>query len=222
MVLSVLASAAGAVLYLLPAEVLPSMNRISDFVVLNDGLFVVRDNPWISKLVHFPDYDPPDEHIRLVTIDEASIQDVKDGGIGRFPWPRQVHAKLLQKLAKAGAKVAAFDVEFFEHARDPKEDDAFKAGLRAQPTILGMSLAVTQGGVLSFLQPPPDIKSLTKRVGSTTVDNPGGWLVGQPLVISRPPTEKVPEFPSLAFATASYYLGKDYKSVDDWSPRWAM
>lgn len=217
--LSAVAAGIGAVLYLLPSQVLPSMNRIADFVVLNDGLFVARDSK-IGKYMHFPDYDPSDEQIRLVTIDEASLQDPKDGGLGRFPWPRQLHGELLKRLAKAGAKVAVFDVEFFEHARDPREDQAFVAGMKAMPTILGMSVAVTSGGVLSYSKPPDDIIKYTKTIGSTTVDNPGGWLVGQPLVISATTADgKVTNYPSLAFATASYFTGQPYQPIDDWHAR---
>jgi class 3 adenylate cyclase/CHASE2 domain-containing sensor protein len=218
MALSAVASATCVALYLMPPEKLPSMNRIGDFVVVNDGLFAARENPLLAKYAHFPDYDPPNEHLRLITIDEASLKDERDGGLGRIPIPRFVHGRFLDRLAKAGAKVATFDLEFFEHARDPKEDAAFLHGLHAQPSVLGMSLAVTPGGVLGVEKPPSDIERAAAGLGSTTVDNPGGWLVGQPLVISAtdPATNKTSLYPSLALRTVSYYLGKPFKPVDDW------
>lgn len=218
MALSAVASATGAVLYLLPPETLPSMNRIGDFVVVNDGLFAIRDNDTLMRLGHFPDYDAPNDRIRLVTIDEQSLKDPSEGGLGRIPIPRTIHGEFLERLAKAGAKVATFDLEFFEHTRDPKEDAVFKAGLRAQPTVLGMSLAVTPGGVLGVEEPPPDIARLAAGLGSTTVDNPGGWLVGQPLLISAvdPMTNKAALYPSLALRTAAYYLGVSYRPIDAW------
>jgi class 3 adenylate cyclase len=218
MLLSVLAAAIGVTLYFLPPT-FASLNTIGDFVAINDALFAVRDQAWLSKLAHLPDNDPPNDSIRLITIDEASLKDPKDGGLGRIPIPRTAIGDLLQKLAKGGAKVAAFDLEFFEHTRDPKEDDAFKAGLKAQATVLGMTVDVTSGGVMSFEMPPPDIRSLA-HLGSTTVDNPGGWLVGQPYVITATTRDgKVTVYPSLALATASKALGVDYAPVDDWSAR---
>jgi class 3 adenylate cyclase/CHASE2 domain-containing sensor protein len=219
--LSTLAAAIGVTLYLMPPEKLSSMNRIGDFVVVNDGLFAVRENDKLSKFLHLPDYDAPEDRLRLVTIDEQSLKDERDGGLGRIPIPRYVHGRFLQRLAKAGAKVATFDIEFFEHARDPKEDAAFISGLRAQPAVLGMSLAVTQGGVLGSVQPPPDISHAAAAVGSTTVDNPGGWLVGQPMIISASDqnSHKQTLYPSLALATVAYYLGEKFQPIDDWSAR---
>lgn len=218
MLLSVIAAAIGVTLYFLPPA-FASLNTIGDFVAVNDALFAVRDQKWLAKLAHFPDNDPPNDTIRLITIDEASIKDPKDGGLGRPPIPRTAIADLLHKLAAGGAKVAAFDLEFFEHTRDPKEDDAFRSGLKAQQSVLGMTLDVTSGGIMSFLMPPPDIRNLA-HVGSTTVDNPGGWLVGQPFVITSTTTDgKVSNYPSLALETASIALGVDYAAIDDWHAR---
>jgi class 3 adenylate cyclase/CHASE2 domain-containing sensor protein len=217
MLLSALAAAIGIGLYFAPPT-FASVSTVGDFVAINDALFAVRDQRWLAKLAHFPDNDPPDDSIRLVTIDEASLQDPPKG-LGRIPIPRYAIGDLLRKLAKGGAKVAAFDLEFFEHTRDPKEDASFEDGLRKQATVLGMTVDVTQGGVMSFEKPPDDIASLV-QLGSTTVDNPGGWLVGQPYVVtSTDPSGKTTVYPSLALATASHWLGVDYAPIDDWHAR---
>jgi len=83
-----------------------------------------------------------------------------------------------------------------------------------------MTVAITQGGIMSHEQPPPDIASLAK-LGSTTVDNPGGWLVGQPYVITTTDqtSGKVTVYPTLALATASTWLGVDYAPIDNWHAR---
>ena len=221
MLLSAVAAGVGVTLYFLPPS-FASLNTIGDFVAINDALFAVKDQKWLAKLAHFPDNDPPNDVLRLVTIDEATLQDPPKG-LGRQPIPRTPIGDLLLKLGKSGAKVAAFDLEFFEHTRDPKEDVAFKAGLKAQHTVLGMTVDVTQGGIMSFEKPPPDIANLV-QLGSTTVDNPGGWLVGQPYLISSTVTNadkstKVMLYPSLALATAAYALGVDYAPIDDWHAR---
>jgi adenylate cyclase len=216
--LAALAALVLVVAYFLPPQ-FASLNRIGDFVVLNDAMFLARDTNWVANIAHFPDNDPPNDKIMLVTIDEASLQDPPKG-FGRFPWRRQVFGDFLVKLGKAGAKVAVFDVEFFEHAADRAEDVSLIKGLRAQPTILGMSLAVTTGGMVTVNAPPDDIAHATALLGSTTVDNPGGWLVGQPLVVTG--TAKnghVTEYPSLALAATSYFLGKKYQYIDDWHAR---
>jgi adenylate cyclase len=73
----------------------------------------------------------------IVDIDEASLEEV-----GQWPWPRTVFAQLIDRLAKMGAVVVAFDVIFAEPDRlSPVEfaatlggvDPMIVAGLRALP-----------------------------------------------------------------------------------------
>lgn len=56
----------------------------------------------------------PSDKIAIIAIDDASI-----ANIGRWPWPRDVHARLTEQLAAAKAKVIANTVFFFEPQRDP-------------------------------------------------------------------------------------------------------
>jgi class 3 adenylate cyclase/CHASE2 domain-containing sensor protein len=217
MVLSAIAAAVGVGLYFAPPT-LASVSTVGDFVAVNDALFAVRSQDWLIKLLHLPDNDPPNDNIRLVAIDEASLQDPPKG-LG-YPVQRTAIGDLLRMLAKGGAKIVAFDIEFFEHSHDPKVDASFEDGLRKQATVLGMTVDVTQGGIMSFERPPDDILRLA-QVGSTTVDNPGGWLVGQPYVITstNQQTGKVTVYPTLALATASYWMGTTYAPIDDWHAR---
>src|SRR5436190_13217189 len=56
----------------------------------------------------------PSEKIAVIAIDEQSI-----ANIGRWPWPRDVQAKLIDELAAAKAKVIGNTVFFFEPQKDP-------------------------------------------------------------------------------------------------------
>ena len=53
--------------------------------------------------------DPLGDQIRLVGIDDASLD-----SIGRWPWPRARLAGAVEEVARAGARVMAFDVLFTE------------------------------------------------------------------------------------------------------------
>ena len=55
-------------------------------------------------------------HIVVVAIDAPSIEE-----IGVWPWPRRLHAHLLQQLASAGVSNIAFDVDFSSPS-DPAAD----------------------------------------------------------------------------------------------------
>jgi adenylate cyclase len=51
--------------------------------------------------------------IALVEIDEYSLRNLQPNA-GRWPWPRAVHSMLIDYLARAPAKVIAYDVNFAE------------------------------------------------------------------------------------------------------------
>ena len=56
----------------------------------------------------------PLDKIAVIAIDEQSI-----ANIGRWPWPREVQAKLIDQLAAAKAKVIGNTVIFSEAQKDP-------------------------------------------------------------------------------------------------------
>ena len=59
----------------------------------------------------------------LVEIDSKSLDE-----IGVWPWPRSLHAELLDRLMQAGADEVAFDIDF-SSASDPFDDALFTAAL---------------------------------------------------------------------------------------------
>jgi adenylate cyclase len=55
----------------------------------------------------------PSERLSLVLIDDDSLRRMEPL-VGRWPWPRLVHATVIDFLAAAGAKVIAYDILFTE------------------------------------------------------------------------------------------------------------
>ncbi len=211
----------GIALYALPPNAAPSVNRIADFVVLNDALFWLRDRTPLAKFAHARDTDRENDRLRFIAIDEGSLR-ASPAGFGAWPWPRSVHARLLQRLAKAGATIATYDVLFLEPSADRAQDAALAAGLRAQPTVLGFTATTTSGSDPRFglLLPPPQLGSAARALGFTTVDNPGGWLVGQYLTMTATPERGAATvYRSLAAATVEAYAGTQIATVDAWRAR---
>ncbi|HXE79507.1 MAG TPA: CHASE2 domain-containing protein, partial [Vicinamibacterales bacterium] len=66
------------------------------------------------RLTADPSVAHPD--IVLVAIDEDSLRRLEPI-VGRWPWPRLVHAELLNFLLRGPAKVIAYDVLFTEEDR---------------------------------------------------------------------------------------------------------
>ena len=56
----------------------------------------------------------PSDRIAIIAIDDQSI-----ANIGRWPWPRDVHAEMIDKLTAAKAKTIVHTVFFFEPQTDP-------------------------------------------------------------------------------------------------------
>src|SRR5437899_6591756 len=56
----------------------------------------------------------PSDKISVIAIDKQSIDN-----IGRWPWSREVHAKMVERLSAAKAKVIGYTVFFSEPQLDP-------------------------------------------------------------------------------------------------------
>jgi EAL domain-containing protein (putative c-di-GMP-specific phosphodiesterase class I)/CHASE2 domain-containing sensor protein len=61
--------------------------------------------------------------LHIVEIDARSLQ-----AIARWPWPRGIHAQIVDRLAQAGVRSIAFDVDF-SALSDPAEDAKFAGAL---------------------------------------------------------------------------------------------
>ena len=69
--------------------------------------------------------------ITIVGIDEASFSAM---GI-QWPWPRGLHAQLIERLRKSGAAVIAFDLVFSEKS-NPAEDQKFAKAIKKAGTVI--------------------------------------------------------------------------------------
>ena len=70
----------------------------------------------------------PDPDIVLINIDEKSLATMEGGdiGAGKFPWPREVYATLIEGLAEQKPRAIVFDLMFSEPDRQrPQSDQAF-------------------------------------------------------------------------------------------------
>lgn len=79
--------------------------------------------------------------IIIVAIDEISLSQ-----IGRWPWPREVHARLIDQLKSAGARVIALDIILSEQdKKNILEDDLLSASIRqAENVVLPVLIETTR------------------------------------------------------------------------------
>src|SRR4030065_68748 len=58
----------------------------------------------------------PSSDVAIILVDEASLRGMNPI-VGRWPWPRSVHADVVDFLAMSGAKAVLFDILFTENER---------------------------------------------------------------------------------------------------------
>lgn len=82
------------------------------FGTAKPALLQALDNQLTSAMFRFRGPEPPQHNIIIVDIDEKSL-----ARLGQWPWPRDVVARLVTRLAEQGAKVIGLDMMFIEPDR---------------------------------------------------------------------------------------------------------
>ena len=105
---------------------------------------------------------PARSEIVIVAIDEPSFAEI---GL-QWPWPRDLHARLVQSLRAAGARVIALDIVFAELS-DPAPDAALAAAM-GPDVVLAADETLTetpQGTLLTRTEPMPALIARGARFG---------------------------------------------------------
>jgi adenylate cyclase len=115
--------------------------------------------------------EKPPAGVVVVKIDDATFDKPSEGGLGlQWPFPRQYHAIVLDRIHRDGAKVIAFDVQFTEESV-PKEDNALVTAVdRDRPVVLGTT-EVDENGHTAILGGDEFLKELGAYPGNTNYRN---------------------------------------------------
>ncbi|MEZ5293576.1 MAG: CHASE2 domain-containing protein [Vicinamibacterales bacterium] len=110
---------------------------------------------------------PASAALAVVAVDEPSL-----AALGQWPWPRDVVARLVTRLADGGASAIAFDILFPEADRVGQStlggpgggttDEALAAAFRAAPVVAGIALTfeprAAGGPPCRVTAPPPVVR----------------------------------------------------------------
>ncbi len=176
--------------------------------------------------------EPRGPGIVIVGIDDPSFAELKL----QWPWPREIHARLIDALSRAGAAVIAFDVVFSEPARAEEdlalakairkagnvvlaadlvevEAPAYRMAMRVEPHRYFREAGVMSGMAAVTLDPdgvvrriPQDPDSLWRRVAEAYARHRGAPL---PSPGNDPPTLIRYLGPDHSFPYVSYYQALD-------------
>lgn len=145
----------------------------------------------------------PRSDVVIISIDEPSYSALSVPLTDT--WPRQLHTKLLYRLADDGAKRVVFDILFVDSSADPKIDEQLGAAMTRVPTVLGAATGFSHQATINgsymleeMLKPAPVFASKAAGIG----------VVGLPVEFGRvrtvmpPRSEMFPDVASLAQAAS--------------------
>ncbi|MGO1069433.1 CHASE2 domain-containing protein [Lysobacter sp. CA199] len=111
---------------------------------------------------------PPDDDVVIVAIDDRSLNE-----LGQWPWPRDIHAQMLDRLGYAGVRGVALDLVLTEADRNGDEHD--RALATAMRRLGRVALPVTtaplrQNGPPVEVLPTPVIATAATTLGHTDIE----------------------------------------------------
>src|SRR5215212_57257 len=108
--------------------------------------------------------EKPPRDLVVVGVDDTTFNET---GL-RWPFPRRVHARVIDRLRKDGAKVIAYDVQFTE-ATPGRERNCPLVGGPAQPDDCALATATRRAGNVVFSTTEVDARGHTNVLGGDEI-----------------------------------------------------
>lgn len=112
----------------------------------------------------------PSTDILIVAIDNRSVRE-----LGRWPWPRELHARLIERLDQAGPVAIGYDILFVEPEPGPQGDAALSEAIQKTDRL-----------VLPYLIEIPGENGMASRVVLPSPAGAGHALLGHAVVRPEP------------------------------------
>jgi CHASE2 domain-containing sensor protein len=105
----------------------------------------------------------------LVNIDSTTFNDFRNQNLhAQWPFPRRYHARVIEELHRAGAKVIGFDVQFTEET-DPADDNALIEAVGRARNVVLSTTEVGPHGSTDVLGGDENLRQLGARAANTSV-----------------------------------------------------
>jgi adenylate cyclase len=145
---------------------------------------------------------PTPKDVVVVKIDDVTFNELQQ----RFPFPRSLHAKLIDRLRRDGARAIAYDVQFTEPTEEAEDNALIEAVDRAKNVVLATT-EVDERGRSNVFGDEQIVRDVGARVGNSSyVTDAGG-------VIRRMPYE-VEKLKSFSIVTAEAASGHKISRSD--------
>lgn len=130
--------------------------------------FELEENLGLHLMIRARGVQAPPEEVLVISMDKPAADSL---GLEADPqnWPRTIHARLIDRLASAGASVIVFDI-FFREAGDTAEDGALAEAIsRAGNVILFAYLRRDRAQVRTSDQVPSRVINVERLIAPTDV-----------------------------------------------------
>ena len=106
---------------------------------------------------------PPDDLV-IVKIDDVTFDDLNL----RWPFPRSVHARAIDRISADGPKAIAYDVQFSQPSPNPKDDIALRNAIShaGKPVVLATTETDANGGTNLLAPTAAGSAQVLKRIGA--------------------------------------------------------
>jgi adenylate cyclase len=130
--------------------------------------------------------EQPPKDIVVVKIDDATFDSPADGGLGlQWPFPRSVHARLIDRLHADGAKVIAIDIQFTEPTV-AKEDNALIDAVGRAGNVVLATTEVDENGRTNIFGGDEVLREIGARPANANfVTDPGGTIRRMPYELDK-------------------------------------
>lgn len=106
---------------------------------------------------------PPSDMV-LVNVDDVTFGELRL----RWPFPRSVHAQLVDRLRRAGARAIVYDVQFTEPTT-PREDDVLIAAVARAHNVVLSTTEVDPAGRSNVLGGEPVLRRIGARAAQANL-----------------------------------------------------
>ncbi len=124
---------------------------------------------WRARALAAP--SPFTSRIKIIALDQASLDWGRVSNGLSWPWPRQVYAPIVEFCARGGAKALALDIIFSEPSPLPGDDEELGRALAAGPPSLGAVMAGQATGAETAWPAGLEGKAVS-------LDGAAGWRLG--------------------------------------------
>jgi adenylate cyclase len=106
--------------------------------------------------------EPPPEDVVQVVIDDATFDEL---GV-QWPFPRRMHARVIDALRRSGAKVIAYDIQFTEPTTPAQDNALISAVMRARGKVVLATTEVNEFGESAVFGNEENARASGARVGN--------------------------------------------------------